>query len=241
MIHKFINGSVCIARVYDRFNIKSASWENRAAEYIYSALRLIGSPFMAFPTQEDGIVEDYKCLMPCDCYRLNVIKYDDYRLPIHNHFNTKIAEDVEDQYHPVNSCELVQGERGYIITTFEEGTVTFYYDKLPVEKDRATGIYYPLVPDDEDILDAISWYILMRILERGYKHPIYNIGNQNPVLCPVMQWEGYRGTPGHKTKARNAAMKMNIEEREDLSRMINTFILDDQRLDRGTFYPPTLP
>ena len=241
MNYKFINGSVCIARVYDKFNIKSGSWENRAAEYIYSALRHIGSPFTTFPEQETVTVEDYKAYLPCDIYKLNVIKYDGYRLPIMNQFNTKTAADIEDQYHPINKCELVTGARGYIITTFETGDVTFYYDKLPVELDKKLNIYFPLVPDNEEVLSAIDWYILMRILERGYKHPIYRLGHATTRLCPIIKWEGENGKTGQQARARVSVMRMNLEERDDLSNMINTFIIDYAHLERQSFYPPTLP
>lgn len=237
MIYNYISSKVCVARVIDKFNIKSGGWVNRVPEYVNSFMRALGSYYATIDTKEDGTVEEYKCFLPCDLHNLTVIIYEGYRLPRTDVVNQKYADDVATQVHSSESCELVPAGRGYIITTFEEGTVTFYYRKLPVEKERILNLYFPLIPDVEELFIALDWYIFERILQRGYIHPIYKIGAANPKLCVTSILYGDNGTKGAKQVARNSLISMDLESREQMSEVINTFIQDYNYLDRGLIRP----
>ena len=62
----------------------------------------------------------------------------------------------------------------------EAMTVATYYDEYFNEE-------VPFVYDNGLLLDAISWYIMMKILQRGYKHQVFSLSGAEPVN-PYIQW-----------------------------------------------------
>lgn len=54
----------------------------------------------------------------------------------------------------------------HIQTTFDEGQVVIFYRKISTDKDG-----YPLIPDEENIRQAIFWWLMGRVTISGYKHP----------------------------------------------------------------------
>ena len=89
-----------------------------------------------------------------------------------------------------------------------------------MELDSTLNIYFPLVPENEYVLDAIDWYILKRIIERGHKVPGYSLEARSEFTNPAIAWEQKRKL------ARNKITVMDEDEREKISRIIRTFLLD---------------
>lgn len=54
----------------------------------------------------------------------------------------------------------------YIETDFEEGKIALSYLAAPRDEDD-----YPMVPDDSALLEALKWYVSLRMVEGGWKHP----------------------------------------------------------------------
>lgn len=59
-------------------------------------------------------------------------------------------------------------------------TIATYYDDYFNED-------VPYIYDNGLLLDAICWYIMMKILQRGYKHPVFSLSGNEPVN-PYVQW-----------------------------------------------------
>lgn len=59
-------------------------------------------------------------------------------------------------------------------------TVATYYDEYFNDQ-------VPFVYDNGDLLEALAWYCLMKILQRGYKHQVFSLTGQEPVN-PYVQW-----------------------------------------------------
>lgn len=57
---------------------------------------------------------------------------------------------------------------GYIVTSFENGTIRVHYNKIAVDE---AG--FPKVPDNVYFKKACEWYILSMILAGGIKHPVF--------------------------------------------------------------------
>lgn len=55
---------------------------------------------------------------------------------------------------------------GYIVTSFESGTIKIHYRGWPID-DKG----FPLVPSNPFAKQAITWYIFSRLLMGGYEHP----------------------------------------------------------------------
>lgn len=71
----------------------------------------------------------------------------------------------------LNSADL-HGESytvkpGYIVPTFQSGVIKIHYLGFPTDDDG-----YPMVPVNIFAKEAMSWYILSRLLLSGTKHPI---------------------------------------------------------------------
>lgn len=54
----------------------------------------------------------------------------------------------------------------YIETTFEEGFIVLSYLAFPTDDDG-----YPMVPKEVSFDEAAKWYIVLRMIEGGWKHP----------------------------------------------------------------------
>lgn len=118
-------------------------------------------------------------------------------------------------------------KNGYIDLPFETGELTIYFQKLPEESDPQTGMYFPLVPDDENVQEAITWYILMNMLYRGYIHPILSLTSANRYINPGLQWDYY------KPIARNSASSPDREQRELHSAIWGAVVLDADQFENS--------
>ena len=57
----------------------------------------------------------------------------------------------------------------YIHTSFETGMIKIYGKVLPKDEEG-----YPLIPDNENYKEALYWYVLMKLMEAGYEHKIFD-------------------------------------------------------------------
>ena len=95
---------------------------------------------------------------------------------------------------------------GRIETSFESGIVYIHHYKFPAGYNERLNSMCPWIPDNEEVKDAIAWYIFRSLLQRGYKHPVYSIGNPNPRLDPDQIYTKKR------LKARNRAQRPDHDE-----------------------------
>jgi hypothetical protein len=58
---------------------------------------------------------------------------------------------------------------GYIVTSFEEGTIKLHYTAYPTDGDG-----FPMVPDNIYVKQALEWYIIRQMMMGGYIHPVFN-------------------------------------------------------------------
>jgi hypothetical protein len=61
----------------------------------------------------------------------------------------------------------------------EDGYIWIHYYKFPYEYDDDHGINLPFVPENEEVIEYITSYIMLCMLQRGYKHPTYNLESNN--------------------------------------------------------------
>ncbi len=102
--------------------------------------------------------------------------------------------------------------------SFESGQIEIYYFRLPVTVDEYTSIRIPMIPDSEPVMTNLTWYILMNLLYRGYKHPILNLNNAMPYTNPAKM---YNDTIA---KARNSLLVWDSEKYESINKILTTFI-----------------
>ena len=104
--------------------------------------------------------------------------------------------------------------QGWIHTNVESGTCEIIAGAFPYLYDNDLDIMFPLIPNDENLINAIIQYCLKTILLRGYKHPILSLEKNNEIINPAMSYETY------KKKARVSCNSLSPDAKESLSRLL---------------------
>lgn len=221
MIYNTISSKVCIARVFDRFNIDYSGFISRVPNWVYQCMAELDIIYALQDAKEELTVTEYNTRIPYECKELIAVEYESRRLPRIYADNIIQVEPLSGHIHPFANYEV---SNNHIITSFEDGTITIYYKKLPVEFDSNLRLYFPTVPDNEDVLVALDWYLLKRILERGHNVPGYSLRDANPFTNPGLAFKE------QKPIARNSMLHISLDEREELSKQLRTFIKDYEYL-----------
>ena len=120
---------------------------------------------------------------------------------------------------PQNVDELPSSPRFTIengwIKTDRGSKITLLYAALPMDYDEVNQMWFPLIPDNEDVRKAVGAYVMMRLLMRGYIHPILNLRDNNPFTNPGIAYKEAA------LKARMSCMAMNLPQRKNLTREMN--------------------
>ncbi len=226
MILNTISSKVVIARVFDRFNIDYLGFVVRVPNWIHSAMRQLELQVPLNPEIVVGTVSEYKCNIPPHTRKLYGVSYNGLRLPRIGAINETVKDDMPTLVHDIDKYELGPG---YIITTFEEGEVKFYIDSLPVEWDATHKIYFPIIPDNEEVLLALDWFVIKSLLERGHKVGDLSLKENNEYLNPGLAFDA------QKKKARNSVTVFDADERQQISNMITTLLNDKDYYNHVAF------
>ena len=249
MIYNTVSGETCIARVLDRFNIKTNDWIPRSNEWIAAGLRKLELYTSLVPKHENIEFNNYRFKLPCDLQILDGITYNGYRLNINsnidsfNHskiinqnssytsvaINNTIPADDGIQYVPQietyislpvhNLIEYTPNNHGWVdLSNIEMGTVCLYYRALPVVYSDIYKTWFPSIPDNEYVLEALDWYILTFILSRGYKHETYSLTSAQQILNPDIRFNEA------KKVAKRSARSISSDVRRNITAHLTTFL-----------------
>jgi len=229
MAYKKINSKVCVANVLNNYDIQQMGWISRSPEWINTGLGLMYmTSNLTYAEPKDVTISEYKGELPCDIKLLRAVEYEGKRLHcISNPINTLSSDDLELETHLTDNYSIDQA--GYIITTFEEGTVRIHYMKLPVELDTDFNIWFPLIPDNTKVIDALEQYLLYRILTKGYLVRGLSLEKNNPLVNPGLAWEI------KKKKAENSEIIRDVDELQEISQITRTFLYDNNVYDNRHF------
>jgi hypothetical protein len=98
----------------------------------------------------------------------------------------------------------------YLQTSFESGYIDILYTAFPVDDEG-----FIRVLDNEYYIQAIEWYILLMLMQKGYKHPFMNYQD-----AYAMFWGGSKIEPmGWRARAANNVRIPSIQEAERFTRM----------------------
>jgi len=222
MAYTKINSKVCVARIYDRFHVTYSDWVSRTPNWINSAIANIG----AYPQLDraDPVVitiVDYKAAIPTDAKLLEAVIYNGVRIPRVDRINTGNTTNLENTSGLIYSYQL--DNNGYIYTTFTDEDITLYYRELPVSLDATTGMYFPIIPDNEHLLEAIDFYLITRIVQRGHKVEGYTLNGATRLTNPALAWEHYRKI------ARSKIQPLDDEELHQISNLMGTFLINTNK------------
>lgn len=226
-----------IARLLDGFKIDTADWIPRAALWIQDAMfdmRLVNN---APIVKIDLDVEEYKVKMPDGSRGLEAVSYNGVKLTKLEYINI-VESNVGDMQFPTNTYELTKN--GYLLFGFETGTVSIYCRSLPVEveEEGKTKVLYPLIPDNPILFEALEFYILTKLLQKGYNHPLFSLSHQSEILNPYLRWLKLR------KQAANSVTSLSFDERAVISTQIRTLLPSDRYpaevLFKETYIPPVI-
>ena len=188
MIYNLINSKNLIGDIYDMFNIKSSDFEDRFNIWVAECIQdmKIYYSYLLVEDEEVDIVGN-AFVLPVNCMVLEKVKVNDTELTVNN----RIVDVFK-----LSPYEYFENNR-YVCVKANKAKIT--YRSLPIEKDCNTDKSYVLVPDHEHVKEAIRWFIMKRLLYRGYKHPVINLDSNNPYTNAGIAYDKAR------KKARSSA------------------------------------
>ena len=180
MVYKQVSCRTILAKVYRDFRVKdSSALLDDSIEWIGEAIEIIGCGGSYVRDNADSHVTDYRTILPCPVECLLGITYKGKRLLLNDGLRIKnLVKDSVLQTFPemkeyccAPSCStnFYQLNGKCIITSFKEGDIKIYYEKISVDDDG-----FPCVPDDAEVKNAISWYVMRGLLGAGYTHPVFD-------------------------------------------------------------------
>ena len=181
MIYQNISSKSIIAKVFRDFRVQTTEWVDDAIEWMGEALDAIG----AVAQFEDKVTilrtSSHTATLPPDLFLLNEVRCGAYNIsdtpPKREDFGILMTYGSPD-LHPSlvdseytrktvdseNETFLLVGNT--IKTSFEEDWVLISYRGFIVDDDG-----FPMVPDHYEYKQAMYWYIIMKLMESGTKHP----------------------------------------------------------------------
>jgi len=108
---------------------------------------------------------------------------------------------------------------GWINSNIEHGLMEIACGTIPYLYDEEFEMIFPLIPDDENLIKAITFYILGQMLLRGYKHSLLSYTTNNEFLNPGMGWNKY------SKLARNSCNAISPDSKRTITKLTGRNIL----------------
>jgi hypothetical protein len=154
---------ICIKEILNKVLrhplMKSLNLED-AIYYTLDFIRGMGLPNVYVDKNENLDIKDYRCLLPCDCIKVQQIRDNKTKLML----PYMTATDYKDKSLPAYK---IQGN--VIYTNFDNGSITVYYSAIKVDDD---GL--PMLPDTPVFIKALESYI-----KKEYFTVLFDCGNIN--------------------------------------------------------------
>jgi len=145
-----------------------------AAGYAVEAIRLVGAPLAYENKVSDPKLHiiGYKAILPAEIINIRGARaFADKDFSEYKAVPLTLATDIYHESASCNDCPLGLEATytigaGVITTSFPDGYVELAYEALAQDADG-----FPMIPDNQDFLLAVEYYILFRFLA-----PLYDIG-----------------------------------------------------------------
>lgn len=202
-----------------------------AAEYALEFIRIVGAP-MAFLTKNEYLqLQCYKAELPCDLLYLEGVRYFEYCDSTELGVGRAIAMRESTNIYHLNSDEFIKDDvkgrflnkgnseftykiqKGIIFTSQEEGTIEIAYKAIALDED---GL--PLIPDDQDFMLAVEYYVMSRYLE-----PLWMMGKITDKAFEFINQKRYFYTPAAFT----SLQMPSIDKMESIMNGLNRLLIND--------------
>jgi hypothetical protein len=216
---QYIPGNEVIARIDFNLKLDNTNWIADMPLIIADCIADMDIlPAMEY-VKIDVAITDYQCVVPISLKILDRVTINGIPLKPHTANNAKVDNKIISTDHRYK-YSIKSGLAGASIITFgvESGIATFYYYMPALETVNEYGIVMPKVIDNIHVIMTIQWFLMIRLLQNGYVHSIFNLDKNNPYTNVGILWEKTR------KKARNSVGTMDQGERRIFSEMTREFI-----------------
>jgi hypothetical protein len=228
MVYRWISGNSIIAEVFDRYNIETSDWMIRAGYWINEGLYDI----KALPSTEIKCkvetASDYLVDLPCSVGSLQYVEISG--IPINESSNIRKKENSSGIMDSVVTYSVLKNGKIRIeadSTYYQDVEVKIYYKGFDTEFDEDLHQEIPFIPDNHEAREALALYLLIRILSRGYEHPVFSIKVNNSFTNPNVLYYGADGKSGMRKRAMLSLKRLSKGKRDLVSRRIRTFLHPD--------------
>jgi len=207
---KLISSKSIIAELYSDFNITNDDWVNKAQRHMARALGIMkidGYYERAFHIEA---VNDFNAPLPCDeKYILTVLSNvggQITRLPL----TRDLA--LGANFSQIGTHSTFQGSINFntLKTNFAEGTVMYIYYRVPRDEEG-----FLLIPDNDDVLEALPYFIIYKLSLSGYTHPVISMDKAEAKWRELYP------------RARNSMNYPSVEEMHQFTKMnVNPLFVD---------------
>jgi hypothetical protein len=218
MIYTFKSSREVIAKLFRDLKLQDAHWIADGIEWIGEALEAIGSTAQTVQQSKVAKSSSFKVPLPANLAILEEVRYGRYNStktadnpPKLEDFTEVMAREPGGGAHPalldnynsrkganltIDETFFIKG--GMVHVSFEEDWVAFIYKSFAVDEDG-----YPMVPDHYSYSQALYWYIVMKMIEGGFKHP----AGVNQINWAVAEdrWQYYCGQARNQSKMPDAS------------------------------------
>ncbi len=216
-MENLINSKEIIAYLLSSYNIPHRGWINLSPMWIEKALSEIRCPLVWNLIEDEELtLTEGNTKLPCSIKEIEYIKYKGYKLRI-DHPNYNPNFNVNNEY---NSNIQLKIHNGYIHTDIvqDDTPLIMTYRKLKTELDTKLGIEFPIIINNDLLKEAISWYILKRIMLQGLEIKPLSFNPNLPDLNPNYQFDKYTAMARNDMSFDKLVMK-------EIHSMVNTMIL----------------
>lgn len=217
MIYRTKHGKEVIARVIDTFDIEYSDWIARSPLWLQDGLSDLNIVIGYENATEDFTITDYTIQLPCDLKLLDYIVYDGNALRCVNFNLLQFPAQVEAS--DGNRYVYALDRQGNAKFGFDDEDVTVNYRRLPVDYDNVYKSYFPRVPDDDKVMHALTYYLLLRMMQRGYKHKVYSLESNSPATNIYMLYQQ------EAKRARNSVSDFDPAERDEISKLMRSLLV----------------
>lgn len=196
MLLNKISSKVVVGKIIRNIRMVDSSFTNDFQEWLGEALRIaqVSNALELKYTQLK--VKNHKALLPCGIESIQVVVYDNVRLregsamtvPGHNppptgtlinagvysyNIQQTIANNEQDRISGTDIIPLPNNysttdyyivQMDYIQTSFCDGCIELHYKAFPLDDEG-----YPTIPNNENYIQALYWWLMSCIVQAGYK------------------------------------------------------------------------
>ena len=168
MIYNLVSCNVILNKIFRDLGFTIAQetdYLTDMVEWIGEGLEAIGSAELEMCTHK-GTVKDNRVCLPGNLFYLEMVTYQGKMLPSSSQtyeYGNKAFDDKLE----VNGLYSFFISGGWLKTNVPEGEeIFFHYKGFPVDENG-----YPKIPDVYTFKEALFWYILYKMMMRGFEHP----------------------------------------------------------------------